>query len=175
MPDSSSRVRKPLGRYFLLCAMFAISGYVFDTPLFAGDFSVSGPANVISGDTLEISGKTFRLFGIDAPGLGQSCQWPDKIIPCGDVSRTALMDLVVAAQVDCTAIDEGTHDADGAIVARCSVNGFDVGNNMVHTGWAIVASHESRAYQVTEDKARKAGRGLWHGEFELPWLWHANN
>ncbi len=135
----------------------------------------SGPANVITGDTLEVSGHRFKLFGIAAPNLPQSCTWPDKIIPCGDVARTALMDLVVASQVDCEAVERGVPLPDGSIVARCYVDGFDVGKNMIHTGWAIVAPHESREYEDTQAKAQVAERGVWKGEFELPWEWHADD
>ena len=62
---------------------------------------IKGPAKVIDGDTLEVAGRVFHLYGIDAPELGQTCEWPNKSIPCGDIARTALMDLVVAAEVVC--------------------------------------------------------------------------
>lgn len=35
---------------------------------------VSGRAQVIDGDSLEIGGTRTRLFGIDAPERGQGCQ-----------------------------------------------------------------------------------------------------
>jgi endonuclease YncB( thermonuclease family) len=156
-------------------AVILLVSLVFSFPSSAGSPQVSGPATVISGDTLEVAGQRFRLFGIAAPKLAQTCQWPDKVIPCGDVSRTALMDLVVAAQVDCAVTDNEAPQADGTTLARCYVDGFDVGKNMVHTGWAVVFTQESGAYQDTEDKARAAKRGLWKGEFQLPWVWHAGD
>ena len=36
--------------------------------------TVSGSAKVIDGDTLEVSGKRIRLFGIDAPEASQICE-----------------------------------------------------------------------------------------------------
>ncbi|MFQ5765396.1 MAG: thermonuclease family protein, partial [Rhodospirillales bacterium] len=47
---------------------------------------VTGDARVIDGRTLEVGGERFRLFGIDAPGLDQTCRWPNKVIPCGQMS-----------------------------------------------------------------------------------------
>ena len=162
-----------------MAAIVLIVGSVFGAPSLAGSLQVSGPATVITGDPLDVAGHRFRLFGIAAPDLGQSCQWPDKVIPCGDVSRTALMDLVIAADVNCEAVGNMDPMSDGTTLARCDVDGFDVGKNMVHTGWAVVFAQQSiesqGEYQDTEDKANEAGRGLWKGTFQLPWEWHADN
>ena len=160
---------------FNIAMMVMIAGIVFSAPSMAGSSTVSGPASVITGDTIEVADKRFRLFGIAAPNLDQSCQWPEKSIPCGDVSRTALMDLVVAADVNCDVVDDIAPLDDGAIVARCYVDGFDVGKNMIHTGWAVVAPYQSAEYQATEDKAHEAKRGLWKGSFQMPWEWHGDN
>jgi hypothetical protein len=51
------------------------------------------------------------------------------------------------------------------------LDGFDIGRNMVHTGWALAYRQFSTDYVGTEDKAREAKRGLWKGEFVLPWEW----
>lgn len=37
---------------------------------------IVGRASVIAGDTIEIRGQRFRLFGIDAPEGGQTCTDP---------------------------------------------------------------------------------------------------
>ncbi|MDP6785986.1 MAG: hypothetical protein QGI13_02555 [Rhodospirillales bacterium] len=50
---------------------------------------LSGPVRVIDGDTIEIGGRRIHLFGIDAPELEQTCEWPAKTIDCGKVSRTS--------------------------------------------------------------------------------------
>ena len=63
--------------------------------------AVAGPATVIDGDTLEVAGRRFDLLGIDAPELNQTCQWPNKEIPCGEIALGALMDLTTAVQVLC--------------------------------------------------------------------------
>ena len=129
---------------------------------------ISGEARVIDGMTLEVQGQRLRLFGIDAPDLKQTCRWPNKVIPCGQVSKTAMMDLVAQTRVVCAALNK---KRTGVRLARCRAGGFDIGANMVHTGWALAFRPESIAYVETENKAKKARRGLWKGEFPVPWEW----
>lgn len=149
------------------CALIVL---MIADPLRADGHTVSGPAVVIDGQTLEINSQRFSLHAIAAPRPDQTCQWPDRTIPCGDVARTALMDLVVAATVNCLPLGE-IQQSDVAIVARCDVNGFDVGRNMVHTGWAVADRRVSEIYADTEQNARTDRRGLWKGTFVMPWNW----
>ena len=130
---------------------------------------VSGPARVIDGDTIEVAGERIRLHGIDAPESKQTCEWPGKTIQCGRLATTALMDLTAGAEVTCKTREK---DRYGRWVAVCyDPDGFDIGRNMVHTGWALAYRRYSTDYVETEDKAREAKRGMWKGEFVPPWEW----
>lgn len=152
---------------FLAAVLLVVAACEFAArPAAAGD--IGGAARVIDGKTLEVAGERFRLHGIDAPDLGQTCRWPNKEIPCGEMSRTALMDLVAQTQVVCQPLDATVA---GVRLARCSAGGFDVAANMVHTGWALAWRPESTAYVATEEAARRARRGLWKGDFTAPWEW----
>ena len=62
---------------------------------------IHGKAQVLSGDTLVVHGQRIRLFGIDAPELGQTCRWPNKTIDCGRISTTGLLDLIAPVAVTC--------------------------------------------------------------------------
>lgn len=132
---------------------------------------ISGDARVIDGMTLEVQGQRLRLFAIVAPDLKQTCRWPNKDIPCGQVSKTAMMDLVAQTRVVCSVLNKKRK---GVQLARCRAGGFDIGANMVHTGWALAFRPESAAYVETENKARKARRGLWKGDFTPPREWRQN-
>ena len=82
------------------------------------------------------------------------------------------MDLVARAKVVC---QEKDTDRYGRTVAVCFANGFDIGRNMVHTGWALAYRKYSMDYVDTENKAQKAKLGMWRGEFVLPWEWRRKN
>ena len=150
----------------LFLTALAFSLVLMKAPSIAAN--VDGEALVIDGKTLEVGGKRFRLFGIDAPDLGQTCRWPNKDIPCGKISKTALMDLVAQTRMACAPM---AGPRDGIPLARCSADGFDIARNMVHTGWALAFRPQSTLYVDTENKAKAARRGLWKGEFTPPWVW----
>lgn len=137
-------------------------------PAVAAGLDITGPAKVIDGTTLEVTGRVIRLYGIDAPDPEQTCQWPEKAIPCGNLARLALMDLTTGAEVAC---QPRAKDERGRIVAICFAGGFDVGRNMVHTGWAVADREISTAYVDTEEKARQAKHGMWRGTFAMPRDW----
>ena len=127
---------------------------------------VAGVARVIDGNTLEVAGERIRLQDIDAPEIDQTCEWPAKTIPCGRIAATALMDLVAGAPVVCKTRAKDRH---GYWIAVCyDSGGFDIGRNMVHTGWALADRRHSADYAEIEDKAREARRGLWKGAFVAP-------
>jgi endonuclease YncB( thermonuclease family) len=130
---------------------------------------VVGKATVVDANTLEIAGERLRLYGIDAPELDQSCRWPNKVIPCGRIATSAAKDLI--AGVERVVCETHGRDASGRWIATCTADGFDIGRNMVHTGWALADRRQSTAYVEIEDQARKAGRGLWRGQFVPPWEW----
>ncbi|MDX1709843.1 MAG: thermonuclease family protein [Rhodovibrionaceae bacterium] len=134
---------------------------------------VRGPAAVIDGDTLEVAGQRFDLAGIDAPEPAQTCAWPNKPIACGEIATGALKDLTTAAVVVCDAL--APREEGGATQAHCRAGGYDLGWNMIHTGWAVAAPGAPPVYRETEAKARAANRGLWKGSFEMPWLWRESS
>jgi endonuclease YncB( thermonuclease family) len=130
---------------------------------------VNADIRVIEGDVLEVDGERFRLVGIDAPHLDQNCLWPNKVIPCGRIAVTALLDLIAAAKVVCKPVARA--NADGPRLARCAADGFDIGGNMVHTGWALALPGTQGRYADIQRDARAGKRGLWRGAFVRPWDW----
>lgn len=47
----------------------------------------------------------------------------------------------------------------------------DLNGWLVLNGWAVAFRRYSTAYVAAEDTARAAKRGLWAGDFEMPWDW----
>lgn len=129
---------------------------------------IVGRASVIDGDTIEIRGQRIRLFGIDAPESSQLCTWDDKPYRCGQQSALALADKIGERTVRC---EERDIDRYKRIVAVCYVGSEDIGNWLVKQGWALAFRKYSIDYVSAEDEARVARRGVWRGDFEMPWEW----
>jgi endonuclease YncB( thermonuclease family) len=135
---------------------------------FAGEI-ISGVANVHDGDTLKINGIDVRLWGIDAPEDGQRCAKAGSLWRCDDESTEALERFVGTRQLSC---EKRRLDQRQRVVAVCSVEYQDVGSWMVQEGWALDFPRYSKGYySPLQAEAEKAKRGLWQGEFDLPWEW----
>lgn len=133
----------------------------------ANSDEIIGTPTVVSGDSLEVKGHRVRLFGIDAPELGQVCMMAGKTYDCGRIAATALMDLTAGIAVRCLPKQR----VEGALVAECYADDYDLSEGMVYTGWALALPAEGRRYKGLENGAKEARRGLWGGEFMAPWEW----
>ncbi|MBT6205004.1 MAG: thermonuclease family protein [Alphaproteobacteria bacterium] len=137
---------------------------VMTAALAARAANLSGPAAAIDGDTLILEGTTLRLAGIDAPELEKTCLRNAQEIPCGLISKGALLDLITAMEVHCD-FDGG--EMDTLPTAICQSGGFEINENMVYTGWALPLDGTSR-YDAIRDGARDDGRGLWSTDYVTP-------
>ena len=145
-------------------------GLLVGTPLSAE--TIAGDAIVVDGRTLMVSGQMVRLWGLDAPDLDQTCTWGGKLIPCGRLAQGALMDLIIGAVIRC----ERRRQSESSLnIAVCFADSYDIGANLIHTGWALARHPTSPVYRETERKARAAKRGLWRGEFARPADWRAKS
>ena len=87
-----------------------------------------GPPEVVDGETVRVSGKAFRLYGIDAPDIAQTCEIRDRKYNCGRVSMTALMDLVAGVNIRCVPRRGATGTP---VMANCYATGYDLSEGMV--------------------------------------------
>lgn len=127
---------------------------------------LQGAAVVTDGDTIRINNLPIRLHGIDAPEAEQDCTTEHGFpFACGDAATNALRLALDRQEVTCVALDE---DRYGRIVARCFVQGQDVGQKMVATGYARAYRRYSAEYVPDEDMARAAGLGLWSANMQTP-------
>ncbi len=133
---------------------------------------MTGRPKIIDGDTIELQGQAIRLYGIDAPELGQACTIKERTYDCGMVARTALLDLTAGVAVTCKMVsaEPGQAAGDGR-TGRCFAQGYDLSEGMAYTGWALALREVSERYLVFEERAQAAGRGLWKGRFVTPWDW----
>lgn len=150
--------------------LIALAYLIFAVPAFGAD--LSGPARIIDGDTIEISGQRIRLYGIDAPEGGQTCKARGIEYDCGENATTWLIDLTAGKAVTCKGRDV---DRYGRIVATCSAGGVNLNAGIVAAGWAVAYRRYSLDYVSAENSARKARRGMWAGEFMMPWEWRRSH
>jgi endonuclease YncB( thermonuclease family) len=131
----------------------------------AGAATLSGPALVIDGDTLEIEGRRVRLFGIDAPELSQSCDRNGESWACGQTSAEQLRAMIGDYALTC---DGHEVDVYGRLLAVCRLGGVDLNRTMVAEGWATAFRRYSEDYVADEGRARASRLGLWSSSFISP-------
>ena len=129
---------------------------------------MSGPAEVLDGDTLEVAGQQIRLYGIDAPDNRQTCERRSRLWPCGARAAQTLVRLVDQRPVTCY---ERDRDALGRVHAVCYAAGRELNAAMVQAGMALAYRDRPTDYGPVERRAQTAGRGLWSGAFVAPWDW----
>lgn len=133
----------------------------------ASDELIVGRATVIDGDTFEIRGERVRVFGIDAPELGQVCDYKGTKWLCGSKSALDLAEWMGQATIICRR-RRNSHDRS---VASCMKGSVDVGRWSVSKGLSIAKTCDSRSYVDEQERARTAGTGIWSSTFVLPEVW----
>lgn len=125
------------------------------TPLLA---DVAGVIRVKDGDTIEMSGITIRLHGIDAPESNQMCGGQGAPVwPCGAWVSGEVRARFNGQHARCEEIDM---DRYGRVVARCMVLGQDMGRVLVQEGYAFAFRKYSMDYDLDEKSAAVNDRGL---------------
>jgi endonuclease YncB( thermonuclease family) len=142
-------------------------------PALAQAADVTGVPKIRDGDQMTIGTTRIRLAGMDAPGLDQLClnangeRWT-----CGVAAHEALVAHVGDKSWTCHV---QRTDRFGRSVAKCEVDGEDISQWMVKSGWALSYVRFSHVYDADEKAAREAKAGLWAGAFFAPWDWRVRN
>ncbi len=130
---------------------------------------LDGIAVVVEGDRLNVNGLPVRLYGIDAPEIGQTClSARGETFDCGAAARNALERLIGTGSVQCSIY---SILANKEQVGSCTVGDRDIGAVMVATGWAFPQRSLSSRYERLEARAQSTRAGLWAGRAERPWIW----
>jgi endonuclease YncB( thermonuclease family) len=164
-------MRRKLGYWLLLIGLITL--WAFGDHLFPPEVIRAETASVTDGDTIVITHKAYRLFGIDAPEYHQLCQDAQgKEWPCGKAARLQLARFVAAGSLSCT---PRATDKYGRRVAICSSATIpDVSEAMAQAGLAISPAERGTApYAQAEANAQGAKRGIWQGKFDAPADWRA--
>ena len=123
---------------------------------------------VIDGDTIYFNKIKYRLYGIDAPEIKQTCKKNKKSYECGKMSKRFLESQIIGESFFCEAKDKDRYKR---IVAICYINNLDLNKIMVKNGWAVAYRKFSNKYISEEIFAKQNKLGIWEGTFMEPSLW----
>jgi endonuclease YncB( thermonuclease family) len=127
------------------------------------------PARGEDANTISLDGKIYRLDGIDAPVIDQSCiNEEGELYSCGRRARGELEKFIADGPIVCTDLR-----ADAIYpkrrIGQCSVNGIDLQHWLVLQGWALNFEPQAKGRFKTDEGDARAGRfGLWNGCFVAP-------
>lgn len=107
--------------------------------------------------TLEIRGKTIRLFGIHILRTERTCRTFIRPIQCGPRAALALEFKIGAKFVH---RDPVQRHEDRSITAVCRVDDEDLSAYLLERGWAVALPHAPIEYQTLERIARRRNLGI---------------
>jgi len=127
---------------------------------------IEGKPAVIAGDQMRLSGTLVRLFGVEAPEVGQTCSFTGKKQEsCGLAAKAALQKLVAGKPVRC---EVSTRQSETVAVASCTVGGADIAGQLVRGGYVFAQSGLFATYASAEREATSARAGLWRSGAARP-------
>lgn len=128
---------------------------------------------VMDGDSFAIGDARFRLKGIDAPELHQTCKDAQgQDWACGTAAREALVNLLSEPRLACES--EVTDRYQRALATCNTIRSTDIAADQVRDGMAVSDDfYGIRTYGDDEDLASHEKRGIWVGEFMPPDEWRA--
>ena len=145
---------------------------------------IHGIPKIVDGDTVHIDNYKFRLEGIDAPEIRQTCKKESFKISstigftfyedyeCGKVSREKLAAKINDSEIKCIFISKDRYQR---YIATCFKGKTNLNRWMVRNGYAIAYKRYSKDYVPDEDFAKEKKLGLWQGKFTRPEKWRKLN
>jgi endonuclease YncB( thermonuclease family) len=160
---------------FLTISVFAVKYHLREQPVpipTQGTRMLCQMDAITDGDTATVGCEpgrlTIRLWGIDAPEMGQR--------PWGNEAKEFLQYLLDGRQVLVEVLDK---DRYGRVVARLFADGEDAGLTMVREGKAVVYEqyNDSALYYAAQREAKTAQLGIWSepGAQQAPAEWRKVN
>jgi endonuclease YncB( thermonuclease family) len=133
--------------------------------------SLAAEIVVTDGDTFQLDRTIYRLDGIDAPEIDQTClDRSGEVWPCGVTARDRLSAYIGKRAIRCE--DKGPDPVyKHRRIGICSIEGEATTLNawLVREGWAIKFEPSAKGrFAAEEADARENRRGLWNGCFAEP-------
>lgn len=171
-----SRTNYYLYKYLSFLAAILISylyGFVQDFIITPENSQIVGRPAIHDGDTVKLSGKNIRLYGIDAPELKQKCFKDNQKINCGIEARDRLKEIVGSNEVFCSDLDTDKYNRTNGNCYFSDKDGMkiNIGQKLVSSGYALAYQTYSLRFVVNEFYAKTSMLGIWQYQFQKPWNW----
>ena len=131
--------------------------------------SITGRAEVSKPYSFSLGDYDVFLLGVDSVELKQTCTVSGRIWECWAAAQRQLETILSEGEVACESVVEDPSRK--RMIARCMLNGEDVGQRFVASGFGLALAKETPRYNAAQADARVAGVGLWQGTFTTPSLW----
>ena len=131
--------------------------------------ATTGISRVVSGDTLTLNNRVIKLFGVAAPDISQTCaDASGRGYKCGQQAIAWLSSWLADNEIKCHVLGQ---DDRGVLTAVCMLGPYDIGAALINAGWAVADTRQIQVYVPYQNQALANKRGLWQGEFYMPWDW----
>ena len=131
--------------------------------------ATTGISRVVSGDTLTLNNRVVKLFGVAAPDISQTCaDASGRGYKCGQQAIAWLSSWLADNEIKCYVLGQ---DDRGVLTAACMLGPYDIGAALINAGWAVADTRQTQVYVPYQNQALTNKRGLWQGEFYMPWDW----
>jgi endonuclease YncB( thermonuclease family) len=144
------------------------------TPFLLSEANAKSPTTlrVIDGDSIVLSGELYRLEGIDAPEIHQTCKHSNREWACGKTAANHLRKMLIGASVHCEGKGKDKYGRTlGVCTASLPIGDIEINREMVASGWALDYRKYGSDYLAEEENARAKKLGMWDSEVENPWDW----
>lgn len=132
-----------------LCTAVALS-----IPARAGSDVMRGSAVAVDGRIVSMNGKQLMLANITVPEPGAKCLLRGKVRDCGKFARLGLIELVVAATIECRKLKQRAYNCK-------TEDGYDLALGQIHAGWAVPTQSAPEHYFTKMNEAKAKKRMLW--------------
>jgi endonuclease YncB( thermonuclease family) len=133
--------------------------------------TVTGVGEVLDSDVILVDGYRIHLFGVESVESAQGCEIRRQLWDCYPAAVRALQTIVFEGPLTCEIVS-GPNFPNQAL-GTCTVNGQDVGERFVRSGFGVAFTAETDAYVAAQAAAQAEGVGLWQGAFLPPHEWRA--
>ena len=134
--------------------------------------TLQGKARALDGDTVSID---FRFSGADAVESKQLCERQGACYPCGKLAQDATARMLRSGETTIRLVGSSSY---GRPVAVVSVDGSDLGEQLISQGFAVPAveylkrdPERATRYVAAFEDARVHRRGIHSGEWIEPSRW----